>query len=105
MKQDSNTVHEILYKEIDMLFLNFDREIKKVKETKKIFDKMGYDLSKYDHSLIMISSGLLFVNLWNMITSKIFFSALVRNSQLPKSSKTTETEEASIVSIKFNYLY
>ncbi|CAB3999086.1 arf-GAP with coiled-coil, ANK repeat and PH domain-containing 2 [Paramuricea clavata] len=40
-------------------------EIKKVKETKKIFDKMGYDLS----------------------------NALVRNSQLPKSSKTTETEE------------
>ena len=30
---------------------SFDREIKKVKETKKIFDKMGYDLSKYVHLL------------------------------------------------------
>ena len=41
-----------------MSFFIFPRELKKVKETKKIFDKMGYDLSKYDN-LLVIRSRLL----------------------------------------------
>jgi ABC-type branched-subunit amino acid transport system permease subunit len=35
-----------------------NREIKKVKETKKIFDKMGYDLNKYEN-FVMIHSGMI----------------------------------------------
>ena len=34
-------------------FLCVHREIKKIKETKKIFDKMGYDLNKYEEFFIV----------------------------------------------------
>lgn len=37
----------------------FTREIKKVKETKKIFDKMGYDLSKYDIQTVIVVKELI----------------------------------------------
>ena len=44
---------------IDIIyFLPVHREIKKIKETKKIFDKMGYDLNKYENFWI--------APVWNM---------------------------------------
>lgn len=60
---------------------------------------MGYDLSKYANNLL-----LLFKLLMEDSHVCLFFSALVRNSQLPKSSKPAEIEEASSILI-LSYIY